>query len=167
VACTIRDTDLGMNTIPSKALALSFALGLAFLCVASQNAGGGRETTNRLKLNKDAIEHVKRLIAAGHIVADKHGSWKEHRPSPEQENEFIRAHGFDEYAKWHLGIDERRPLNTKARYKFPCGDFKDIHRCALLAVQNRAKQFNHPNIETAAISLRKMMETQAALDSKQ
>jgi len=67
------------------------------------------------------------------------------------------VHGFEEYAKWHLGIDERHAENSKARYKFPCGDFKNVHRCAVLAVQSRAGQYRHYDIEKAAIELREMI----------
>ena len=62
-------------------------------------------------------------------------------PSANEENEFIRVHGFAEYAKWHLGLDDRFPENAKRRYKFPYGDFKDVHRCGLLAVKARARQY--------------------------
>jgi len=60
------------------------------------------------------------------------GAWREHKPSPDVENEFIRVHG------WHLGIDERYAVNTKRRYKFLYGDFTNVHRCGLLAVKARA-----------------------------
>jgi len=71
----------------------------------------------------------------------------------EDENEFIRAHGFSQYSKWHLGIDETHAEGTKARYKFPFGDFKNVHRCGLLAVKSRAHQFGYADIEKAATQL--------------
>ena len=74
-------------------------------------------------------------------------------PMAEDENEFIRAHGFAEYSKWHLGIDETHAEATKARYKFPFGDFKNVHRCGLLAVKSRAHQFGYADIEKAATQL--------------
>src|SRR5438094_9017222 len=76
----------------------------------------------------------------------------------EDENEFIRAHGFAQYSKWHLGIDETHAEGTKARYKFPFGDFKNIHRCALLAVRSRAHQYGYSGIEDAAIQLLEMID---------
>ncbi len=75
---------------------------------------------------------------------------------------FIRLHGFGEYAKWHLGIDDAHAENTKQRYKFPYGDFKNVHRCALLAAQSRAGQYQHYDIERAAIELREMIATENA-----
>lgn len=74
------------------------------------------------------------------------------------ENEFIRAHGFAEYGKWHLGIDETHAEGTKARYKFPFGDFMNLHRSGLLAVKNRAHQFGYADIEKAAIQLLEMID---------
>ena len=75
------------------------------------------------------------------------------------ENEFIRAHGFAEYAKWHLGVDERYAVNTKRRYKFPYGDFTNVHRCGLLAVKARAAEHKYHDIEDAAARLIRMTPT--------
>jgi hypothetical protein len=106
-----------------------------------------------VKLNENAFAYAKELIAQGHLVADKRKAWGDHHPTAEDENEFIRAHGFAEYGKWHLGIDESHAEGTKARYKFPFGDFENIHRCALLAVRSRARQYGYPDIENAALQL--------------
>ena len=106
-----------------------------------------------VRLNVAAFEHARDLIQQGRFVADGKGSWAMHHPSRFAENEFIRIYGFSEYARWHLGIDERHPENTKARYKFPFGDFENLHRCGLLAVKSRAGQFGYPDIEAAAAKL--------------
>jgi hypothetical protein len=45
-------------------------------------------------LNRRAFEHAKELIKEGRIVLDERDAWSEHRPSAEQENEFIRLHGY-------------------------------------------------------------------------
>ena len=112
------------------------------------------------KLNQIALESCKELIQRGRVIVDKKGAWGQHQPSLEEENEFIRLHGFEEYAKWHLGIVEDRPEATKARYKFPCGDFKNVHRCAVLAVKSRAAQYNYDEIEQAASDLLQLIEMQ-------
>jgi hypothetical protein len=91
-------------------------------------------------------------------VLDPKGAWGKDRPSTEFENEFIQQHGFGEYAKWYLGIDERFPENTKRRYKFPYGDFKNVHRCAVLAIQSRAGEYRYSGIENAAAQLRGLLE---------
>jgi hypothetical protein len=103
------------------------------------------------------LEYAKELIKQGRIVADGRGAWTEHHPSAVAENEFIRLHGFGEYAKWHLGIDDRYAENTKRRYKFPYGDFKNVHRCGVLAAQSRASQHKYYKVENAAAQLKAMI----------
>jgi hypothetical protein len=114
-----------------------------------------------MRLNKTAYDHAQRLIEDGHVVADERDDWSEHQPSTQEENEFIEQHGFAEYAKWHLGIDESRPEETKGRYGFPYGDFVDVHRCGVLAAESRAGQYKHLDIERAAAHLHGMIEAVA------
>ena len=131
--------------------ALLFAAGSLIFCASSSSIDGLDQ--NKIKLNESALGHARQLIAQGRVVVDKRNGWGEHQPSAEEENEFIRQRGFEEYAKWHLGIDERHAENTKARYKFLYGDFNNVHRCALLAARTRAAQYQHYDIENAAFSL--------------
>ena len=111
------------------------------------------QSDRSIKLNEHAVAFASQLIQGRHLVADHKGAWRGHKPSPDAENEFIRRHGFDEYAKWHLGVDERYSVNTKRRYKFPYGDFMNVHRCGLLAVKARAQQYGYREIENAAAKL--------------
>jgi hypothetical protein len=112
-----------------------------------------------MKLNKTAAEHARKLIADGKAVADERDDWSEHQPSAAQENDFIEEHGWREYAKWHLGLDEEESEETKGHYKFPYGDFKKAHRCALLAAESRAGQYKYTDIERAAHELHELIET--------
>jgi hypothetical protein len=112
-------------------------------------------------LNEDAFAFAMQLIKERHFVADSKGGWRGHQPSANEENEFIRLHGFGEYAKWHLGIDDRYPENTKQRYKFPYGDFKNVHRCGLLAAKARARQYGYTEIENAAAKLEQAVSMQS------
>jgi hypothetical protein len=123
-----------------------------FICL---NAISDARSGN-IRLNDNAVAFAAELMQEGHFIADGKGAWREHKPSADGENEFIRLHGFSEYAKWHLGVDERYPANTKRRYKFPYGDFTNVHWCALLAVKARANQYGHNEIENAADRLLKM-----------
>ena len=125
----------------------------AFFCATSAMVGNDQEKNDAVKLNVAAFEYAKELIKQGHVAADGRGEWGKHQPSAETQNEFIRMHGFGEYAKWHLGIDDRYAEDTKLRYKFPYGDFKNVHRCALIAAKSRAGQYKHYNIENAALEL--------------
>jgi hypothetical protein len=92
-----------------------------------------------VKLSKRAYEHSKELIQVGHMVLDERDAWSEHQPSAEKENEFIHQHGFREYGKWYLGIDDAENEETKGRYKFPYGDFNNVHRCGVLSVRKQGR----------------------------
>jgi hypothetical protein len=109
-------------------------------------------------LSRTAYEYAKELVGQGKAVFDDRDAWSEHQPSTKQENEFIRAHGFEEYGKWHLGIDDEAAVDTKQRYKFPYGDFQKVHRCAILSAESRAGQYKHFDIERAAAHLHGMID---------
>src|ERR1700730_12909615 len=111
-----------------------------------------------VRLNRTGFEHAKELIGEGKVVVDERDAWSEHQPSTQQENHFIDAHGFSEYGKWHLGIDDEQDENTKKRYKFPYGDFEKVHRCAVLSAESRAGQYKHFDIERAAADLHEMID---------
>src|SRR6266550_3004392 len=145
--------------IKNQGIATAFlAAACAFFCAISTALGNDQENTNAVRVNIDALEYAKELIKQGRIVADGRGAWTEHHPSAVAENEFIRLHGFGEYAKWHLGIDDRYAENTKRRYKFPYGDFKNVHRSGMLAAQSRAGQYKYYDIENAAAQLKAIIE---------
>jgi len=111
-----------------------------------------------VRVNRSAHEHAERLIKAGHRVLDGRGDWSQHQPSPAEENQFIRDHGFREYARWHLGVNDEKDEGTKERYEFPYGDFRDVHRCAVLAAESRAGQYRHHDIELVAAHLLGILE---------
>jgi len=146
-------------------MALFFVAGCALFCAHS--IGNGQERINEIKLNQKAFHYAEELINNDHLVLDDRRQWSRHRPSAEEENEFIRVHGFDEYAKWHLGIDDTHSANSKGRYKFPYGDFKDVHRCAVLAAKSRASQYKHDEIKKAAEQLNAMIDRQKSVHRKQ
>jgi hypothetical protein len=114
-----------------------------------------------VKLNRPAYEFAEQRIKDGHYVADDRDDWSEHQPTAAQENEFIEAHGWREYSRWHLGTDDDASEETKGRYKFPFGDFEDVHRCGVLAAESRAAQQEYDDIESAAAHLHGMIEALA------
>ena len=126
-------------------------IGLIVCLTAIGNARPQSDGT--VELNEIAFTFAMELIKQGQVIADGKGAWTKHRPSSDEENEFIRLHGFAEYAKWHLGIDRRFPENSKRRYKFPYGDFKNVHRCGLLAAKARARQYGYEEYQNAAAEL--------------
>ncbi len=147
-------TVLRINACVCFTLVVILIAGICAALALAQPASG-------IKLNQNAFTFAAELIRQGHFIADNKGGWSEHRPSADEENDFIRLHGFDGYAKWHLGIDDRFPENTKRRYKFPYGDFKNVHRSGLLAVQTRARQYGYADIGKAAAELERAMKLQA------
>ena len=102
-------------------------------------------------LNERAVKRAQRLIDARQYVLDS--EWREAQPSAEDENAFLEAHSWDEYAEWHLGLTDGANDETKARYGFVYGDFRRIHRMGLIACHYRAAEHRHKEIELAAHEL--------------
>ena len=108
------------------------------------------------KVNQAGVKHARQLIKDGKIKNDS-GHWSQHQPDTAAENKFIKDHGIEEYAKWHLGEDTSMGQDTKGRYKFPYGDFKTVHRDGLLAAKERAAQQGYHDIEKAAADLESLI----------
>jgi hypothetical protein len=138
----------------SHRLPLAFTLALAYSTTASL-------AQDQVHRNQDAFRFATELIENGHFVPDKKGSWREHRRSVSDENEFIRTRGMAAYASWHLGMDSRHGENSKVRCKFPFGDFQNVHRCALLAIRSRAREYGYAEMENAAAQLQRILESKA------
>ena len=49
-------------------------------------------------LNKRSYAFAQGKIKNGAVLPDQRDDWSEQQPSAGQENEFIEAHGWDEYA---------------------------------------------------------------------
>ena len=100
------------------------------------------------KLNRRAVAHARKLIDARQVVLDS--DWGETAPTADDENAFLKSHSWDEYALWHLGLTDGASDETKARYAFVYGDFRRVHRTALIACVYRAAEWRHKAIELAA-----------------
>jgi hypothetical protein len=111
-----------------------------------------------IRLNESAFAFAKALIEEGLFVDDERDLWSEHQPSAAEENSFIKTKGWREYASWHLGIDDEADEETKARYKFPYGDFEKVHRCGVISAESRAGQYKYHDIEDAASHLHGMLD---------
>jgi len=133
----------------SNVLVYSVAIAVSLFAIGAV----ADQSPQSIELNKTAFTFAMELIKEGQVLADGKGGWTKHRPSADEENEFIRLHGFAQYSKWHLGIDRRFSENSKRRYKFPYGDFTNVHRCGLLAVKARARQYGYAEIGNAAAEL--------------
>jgi predicted Rossmann fold nucleotide-binding protein DprA/Smf involved in DNA uptake len=111
-----------------------------------------------VKLSDRSYEFAKTLTGEKRVTLDEMDDWSEHRPSAQQENEFIEKHGYREYGRWFLGIDDEYPEDRKSRYKFPYGDFDTVHRCGVIAAEVRAAQRKYTDIEVAAAHLHGMLD---------
>ena len=138
---------------------MRIGLTLAVFCSVSCALAADVAKSATIGLNEVGLQFAQQLIREARIVLDQKGAWTRDQPSPAQKNEFLRLHGFGEYSKWHLGIDARHGVRTKAHYKFPFGDFNALHRCGLLAVKARAHEYGYAEIESAAAELLAMIES--------
>jgi hypothetical protein len=111
-----------------------------------------------IKLNESAQQQGENLIKEGRYVLDRRDDWSEHQPSAALENDFISQNGWDEYGKWFLAIDDAEDAETKARYRFPYGDFTSVHRCGVISAESRAGQYRHPDVEDAAKHLLRLLD---------
>jgi hypothetical protein len=111
-----------------------------------------------VKLNDTALAFARSLATKRKVVRDERDDWSEHAPSTGAENKFVEKEGWEEYARWHLGIDTEKPADTKGRYSFPFGDFTKLHRCAVISLESRAVQNDHDAIATASKNLHKLID---------
>jgi hypothetical protein len=111
-----------------------------------------------VKLNKKAVTHAKQLIKAGKVVRDDRDAWSEDALPAKDETAWLKNHDWDEFAEWHLGVDTEKSDETKGRYEFPMGDYKKVHRCAIISMESRAAQYDHADIAKAAKKLLKQID---------
>jgi hypothetical protein len=102
-------------------------------------------------VNERAVERARQLIDARQYVLQS--EWGNVQPRAAEENAFLAAHSWDEYAEWHLGLTDGATDETKARYAFVYGDFRRVHRMGLISCHYRAAEWRHKAIELAAHEL--------------
>jgi hypothetical protein len=105
----------------------------------------------KYSLNEAAVTKARKLIDARQYVLDS--DWGDVQPTADEQNAFLEQHGWDDYAQWHLGLTEGAGDETKARYAFVFGDFRRVHRTALIACVYRASEWRHKDVELAAHDL--------------
>jgi hypothetical protein len=115
----------------------------------------------RYTVNAEAVDNAHRLIEARQYVLDS--DWGEVQPVAADENAFLRRHSWDEYAGWHLGLTDGANDETKARYAFVFGDFRRIHRSAVIACHFRAAEWRHKAVELAAHELLQHLDRRAGI----
>jgi hypothetical protein len=112
-------------------------------------------------VNEQGVARARRLIDARQYVLDS--DWGDVQPRAADENAYLEAHSWDEYAAWHLGLTEGANDGTKARYAFIYGDYRRVHRSGLIACVYRAAEWRHKAVELAAHDLLQHLDTTSGL----
>lgn len=102
-------------------------------------------------VNSAGVSKAEQMIDAGQYVVSSR--WGDIQPDADAENEFLERHGWERYAQWHLGLTVGATDETKGRYGFGFGDFRRVHRSALIACRYRAAEWDHKQVELAAHEL--------------
>jgi hypothetical protein len=111
-------------------------------------------------VNELGVARAEELIRAHQYVL--RSEWGQVQPGAAEQNAFLEQHTWDEYAAWHLGLTEGAADHTKARYAFVYGDFRRVHRMALIASVYRASEWRHKAIELAAHDLLQLLDEVSA-----
>jgi hypothetical protein len=111
-------------------------------------------------VNPVAVARARELIGARQYVLDS--DWGDAQPGADDENAFLESHSWADYAAWHLGLTEGANDETKARYAFVFGDFRRVHRTALIACVYRASEWRHKDVELAAHDLLQYLDKTTA-----
>jgi hypothetical protein len=107
-------------------------------------------------VNNEGVARARERIEARQYVLDS--EWGEVQPGTDTENAFLESHSWDDYSGWHLGLTDGATQETKARYAFVYGDFRRVHRSALIACVYRAAEWRHKDVELAAHELLQLLD---------
>ena len=103
------------------------------------------------RVNQAGVEKARGLSDAGQYRL--RSRWGDLQPRAADQNAFLKRHSWDEYSSWHLALTEGPADETKARYAFVFGDFRRLHRMALIACYYRAAEWEHTEVMVAAHEL--------------
>ena len=102
-------------------------------------------------VNPDGVAWAQHLIDSGQYVLQS--DWGQAQPRPGDQNDYLRAHSWEDYSRWYLGLTDGAREETKARYTFAYGDFRRLHRMGIIACHYRAAEWRHKEIELVAHDL--------------
>ena len=112
------------------------------------------------KVNERAVARARKLIDARQYVLDS--DWGNAQPGADDENAYLASHTWQDYGEWHLALTDGATDETKARYAFVYGDFRRVHRMALIACEFRAAEWRHKEVELAAHDLLQHLDETSA-----
>ncbi len=115
----------------------------------------------RYAVNERAVARAEQRIRSRQYVLDS--DWGEVQPAAADENAYLEKHSWEEYGEWHLGLTAGAADETKARHAFVLGDFRRIHRAAIIACHYRAAEWRHKEVELAAHDLLQLIDEVSGL----
>jgi hypothetical protein len=116
----------------------------------------------RYEVNDAAVQRARALIAGRQYVLDS--DWGDAQPDAEAGNAYLERHSWEVSAAWDLGLTVGANEETKARYGFVYGDFRRVHRTALIACVYRASEWRHKSVELAAHDLLQELDRAAGIE---
>ena len=111
-------------------------------------------------VNRHAVSRARELIESRQYVG--RSEWGEVQPRAADQDAFLAAHTWEEYAEWHLGLTEGARDGTKARYAFVYGNFCRVDRSGISPCHYRAAEWEHKEIELAAHELLQLLDRMRA-----
>jgi hypothetical protein len=112
-------------------------------------------------VNPDAVARCRELIEGRQYALSS--DWGQVQPDARADNAYLERHSWEEYAAWHLALTENANDETKARYAFVYGDYRRVHRTALIACVYRASEWRHKAVELAAHDLLQELDKAAGI----
>lgn len=107
-------------------------------------------------VHDSGVARARELITSHQYVLDS--DWGDVQPSADDENAELDREGWEGFGAWHLAVDDDASPETKQRYGFVHGDFRRVHRSALVACKQRAAQNDHHGVEQAADELLALLD---------
>ncbi len=94
-----------------------------------------------IKFNKSGYNRAVEIIDNGLEVEHDTNNWEEVKPTVDEELQYIDTHSLDEYGEWFLGIRSEPELKDDIKkFVYPFGDFKVLHKSALLSSKKLAEK---------------------------
>jgi hypothetical protein len=120
-------------------------------CGVGTRGHASRVAKTKYEVNPAAARRARELIDARQYVLNS--DWGQVQPDADAQNRYLESHSWDDYGRWHLALTTGVADERKARYAFVFGDFRRLHRTALIACVYRASEWRHKSVELAAHDL--------------
>lgn len=110
-----------------------------------------------ITLNQAAVERAQYLINSGEFTSFD-SDWNEEKPTRDEVIEYIDNHDMKEYGLWFLGKNDAYDRDVKEHYEYPCGDLREVQRCALVHTIELAEERGDLAIVSAAEELIRLID---------